>query len=65
MRRNPSQFASEDATETPPDNIDRSVLLVEFVDALDDAVEDLRGGPEVAAEIPAVGGVAESIEGAP
>ena len=64
VRRNPSQFASEDATETPPDDIDRAVLLVEFVDALDDAVEDLRCGAEVATEIPAVGGVAESIEGA-
>jgi hypothetical protein len=47
VRRNPSQFASEDATETPPDDIDRAVLLVEFVDALDDAVEDLGVGPRL------------------
>ena len=65
MRRNPGQLASENATEAPPDDIDRAVLLVEFVDALDDAVEDLWRGSEVASEIPAVGGVAESIEGAP
>ena len=39
--------ASEDATETPPDDIDRAVLLVEFVDALDDAVEDLWRGPRL------------------
>ena len=64
VRRNPGQFASEDATEAPPDDIDRAVFLVEFVDALDDAVEDLRCGAEVATEIPAVRGVAESIEGA-
>ena len=65
VRRNPGQLASENATEAPPDDIDRAVLLVEFVDALDDAVEDLWRGSEVASEIPAVGGVAESIEGAP
>ena len=38
------------------------MLLVEFVEPFDDAIENLGGGTEVASKIPAVDGVAEFLE---